>query len=261
MDSPMRKKGDGTEGLVFDWKSPSQRGGGLTLWFLLTVAGMGGFFYLFKVIYPQSQRFTPVPQQVFVLNPAEPAHQALMHRVRDRDYLVLPGSDDTAREVQLDEHAPVFHPSFEKHVFQLQDLPRTRINVLQARLLDPYSPVLPPPDLGGLRPAEPTPSPPAPSAVLTIGFSGDLSQRQLMKQPDFSALSLSDPGAWRFQLGVDHDGRVIYALPISTGEEQIATKTLLAMISGLRFQPAQGSEDLGKDITWSTVTLHWKTAP
>ena len=261
MDTPMRKKGDDTEGLVFDWKRPSHRGAGLTLWFLLTVAGMGGFFYLFKVIYPQSQRFTPVPQQVFVLNPTEPAHQALMHRVRDRDYLVLPGGDDTAREIQLDEHAPVFHPSFEKHVFQLQDLPRTPINVFQARLLDPYSPVLPTPDLSGLRPIEPAPSPPAPSAALTIGFSGELSQRQLKKQPDFSALSLSDPGAWRFQLGVDHDGHVIYALPLSTGEEQAATKPLLAMLSSLRFQAEQGGEEPGKAITWSTVTLHWKTAP
>ena len=46
--------------LVFDWKKPRRAGLSLLIWLLITSAAMGVFFYIFKVVYPQSQRFTPM---------------------------------------------------------------------------------------------------------------------------------------------------------------------------------------------------------
>lgn len=256
----MRTPSESRQTLVFEWKRPNRRGLSLFTWLFLTLLGMGGFFYLFKVIYPQSQRFTPVPQQIFVLNPGNPAHQALMNRIQDHDYLVIPGNDNATREVHLEDRVPVFHPTFEKHEFQLQDLPRTKINVFPARVLNPTTPVLPPPDLKGLKPMAASASSSSPPPAITLGFSGDVSQRQMISRPDLSSLNISDPGAWRFHIGVDAQGRVTSALPIATGEEQAATKLMLSLLSKLRFNPIDNDTSKPK-VEWSVVTLHWKTAP
>jgi hypothetical protein len=256
----MKPTSDSRHTLVFDWKRPARRGLSIFTWLFIMLLGMTGFFFLFKVIYPQSQRFTPVPQQLFVLDPSSPSHQAVINRVQDQDYLIIPGNDDATREVHLEDHAPVFHPSFERHEFSLQDLPRTKINVFPARLLDPTSPVLPPPDLQGLKPARAPVVQSGPSPAITLGFSGDLSQRQLLGKPDLSALKISDPGAWRFQIGVDGQGRVAYALPVATGEEQSEVKPLLSLLSKLRFDALPDPAAEGS-VAWGVVTLHWKTVP
>ena len=256
----MKTPSDSRQTLVFDWTKPAHRGLGLALSLLITLTAMAAFFYLFRVIYPQSQRLTPVPQQVFVLNPADPAHQALINRVRDQDHLVIAGGDNDMREVHLDDHAPVFHPSFEKHEFQLQDLPRTKINVFPARILNPSASMLPPPDLKGLKPAEGPFASFGPPPPITLGFSGELSKMHLRTMPDLTALQITDPGAWRFHIGVSADGHVAYVMSIATGEEQTATKTLLSLLSKLRFDPVDNA-DGSATVVWSIVTLHWKTTP
>jgi hypothetical protein len=256
----MKDSGDNASPLVFHWKRPAPRSLGLAAWVMLTLVGMAAFFYLFKVAYPQAHRFTPVPQQISVLNPDDPAHQALLNRVRDQDYLVITGNEDSSREIHLVDHVPVFHPSYEKHDFQLQDLPRTKIKVLPARVLDPTAPVLPPPDLTGMKPPGAPAANPAPAPPLALGFSGELSKRHLLNPPDLSSLQIADPSSWRFHIGVQPDGRVSYALPLATGDEQKTTQSLLALLTKLKFEPAASATG-PESVVWSIVTLHWKMTP
>ena len=207
----------------------------------LVCLGMAGFFYLFQVVYPQPQRFTPVPQRLLMLNQSDPAARALMQKVLDQDYLVVPSSSDLPSHMDLAEHAPRFRPSFEGHELTLLDLPQKAAPVPPARLLQVDEPVLPPMDLSGLKPmaAVQTPSKKTPKLVLRL--SGGLEGRTPERVPDFSNLALADPGACRFQLGVKPDGSVEFALPMDAVEDPASLHRLTTQLRSIRFNPVPGT--------------------
>ena len=82
--------------------------------------------------------------------------------------------------------------------------------------------------------------------------------RKIIRAPDFTALGLADPDAWRFHIGVESSGRVSFALPSAAGGQPKLTATLLEKLNELRFEPLTGG---GSVIEWSNVTLHWTTPP
>jgi len=245
--------------LIFDWRGQDRHFPALMKWFFSTIAAMTAFAYVFKVVYPQSQRVAPVPQQITVLNAADPSMRGLLRKVADQDFLVIP-HDQLAGQVRLDEFAPVFHPSYEKHELQLQDLPHKTFNVPPARLLDPSEPMLPPPDLSQLKKApEASPSEPGGKQSLSLVFTGALAKRKTAHSPDLNALKLTDPEAWRFHVGVDERGRVAFALPIATGEAAALTPEIVTLIGEMRFEPApknEGTTSRGM-ITWDVANLQW----
>src|SRR3954471_19455911 len=95
--------------LTFHWKRPVVKTRGLAFWLFVVLLALAGFFYLFRVVYPQAQRFTPVPHHIVALNPADPAAREVLNKVHDVDFLILPPPSEGAGSVSLDEHAPVFH--------------------------------------------------------------------------------------------------------------------------------------------------------
>lgn len=247
--------------LNFHWHRPAGSDGRLWLWLIISALGLTGFFYLFKVVYPQTRRVTPVPQQVLILNSADPAARAIMNRVQDIDHLVLPTSSDITNPINLDERAPVFHPSFENHVFALQDLPYKAFKVPPARLLDTTTPILPPLDLSDLKEAPTVIQRHATGPSLTMKLSGDLASRALLNTPNFTPLGFTDTEAYRFQLGVDSHGHVAFALPIRDAANPEMTKLIVQHLTQLRFQALPVKDaSVGKPV-WGVATFHWSTAP
>ncbi len=257
----METERDNAAPLIFEWNKPGHKGPGLFIWILATLLGIGFFFYLFKIGYPQTQRVTPVPQQVFMLNGALPANQALIHRVRDLDYLILSGSDDTIKEVKLEDRVPVFHPSFEKHELQVQDLPHKDFTTAPPRLLDATAPVLRAPDLSELKKMEQPLPGVASKAELRLHLEGPATVLKLMHQPDFNALSLSDPDAWRYQIGIEKStGRVAFSLPINMGEPSKTGSEILKRLQELQFEP-QADGTPAESVIWSLATFVWSSPP
>jgi hypothetical protein len=249
--------------LIFHWPRPLEKGKRLFFWIGVVALGLAGFFYVFQVVYPQSQRSTPIPHQVLLLDPSDPIARAILNKVQDRDFLVLPGDDPSADEAKLEENAPVFHPSYEGHQLSLQDLPHKPFTVPPARLLKVDEPVLPPLDLGELkRPAEEAaPSSKETSPHLVMKLTGPLATRKMIHPPDLTGLAPADPGAYRIQLGVDATGRVWFALPLRESENLVASADLTERISQARFEPVVGKKDSADAPTWGVATFAWEAPP
>src|SRR4051812_46868447 len=161
--------------LTFHWKRPVVKARGLAFWVFVVLLGLAAFFYLFQVVYPQAQRFTPVPHHIVALNAGDPTGREVLNKVQDQDFLIMPPPAEGAGAVNLDEHFPVFHPTFEGHTLQLEDLPHKTFTMPPARLLQMDAPVLPPLDLSELKSpaADPAKGLDKP-AQLTMRFTGAL---------------------------------------------------------------------------------------
>lgn len=246
--------------LIFHWPRPLEQGKRLIFWIGVVVLGLAAFFYVFQVVYPQSQRSTPIPHQVLLLDPSDPAARAILNKVQDRDFLVLPSDDPSVDEARLEEHAPVFHPSYEGHKLSLQDLPHKPFTVPPARLLKVDEPVLPPLDLSELkRPAEeadPASKDSAPHLVMKL--SGALAARKMIHPPDLTGVAPADPGAHRIQLGVDARGRVWFALPLRESENLAVSADLTERISQARFEPLAGNKESADAPAWGVATFAWE---
>jgi hypothetical protein len=247
--------------LTFDWSKPRRQSAGLLLWLILTGIGLAGFFFLFRVVYQTPRHFIPATSQITLLSPTDPAARALLQRVADRDFFVFSNNKKSDDDPSLDDRAPVFHPSFEKHELRLQDLPQRDSKPPPVRLLDVTVPTLPPPDLHDLHapPAAVTALPlPPPSAPFTpaLHLSGALAERKIVSMPDFSSLSALDCTAWRFQLGVDVDGRVTFALPLATAEKAADSSEALRLLSEVRFAP-EDQNNHARPPMWGVATFEW----
>ena len=253
----MPEKPAETHSLIFQWTHAGLRERGLLFWMLIVLLGAAAFFYAFQVAYPQSQRFTPVPQQVLMLTPADPGARVLLQKVQDGDFLIVPPSSSAAVAVELEDHAPVFHPSFEGHKMELQDLPHKSVSVPPARLLQMDAPVLPPLDLSELK-AEPMPGaktlliPPP----LIMKLSGDLAKWEMTAAPNLAGVVLANPGNCRFKLGVNADGRVEFALPLQGKESPEVLQTLTQRLREIRFEPGgAGTQSKTGAPTWGQASF------
>lgn len=246
-------------GLIFDWRKPRGQFGRLLLWITVTVLALSVFFFLFRVVYPQTQRFIPVAQQIVLLNPSDPSSRAALNHVEDRDFMVLPWGDRQKNELKLDDRAPVFHPLYEKHELKLQDVSQRDSVVPPVRLLDLTTPILPQLDLSELRQQKAPEKSPGMVPALELRLSGDLASRKLIFSPAFTPAAITDPEAWRFEIGVNSEGRVIFALPAVNPEKSEENSRLLGLLQQLRFEP-DAAQKAGVPV-WGLVTLEWAASP
>lgn len=240
--------------LIFDWRKPKGQLGRLFLWIAVTAVALTVFFFLFRVVYPQTQRFVPVTQQIVVLNSSDPATLASINHVTDRDFMVLPSRDSRSGTVNLEERTPVFHPLYEKHELKLQDVPQRNSTVPPVRLLDVTAPILPDLDLSELQRHHPVKI--ATTATkLDLQVSGDLAARKIIFRPEFPTPVISTPEAWLFVIGVNATGRVIFALPSGNPEKNADANRLLALLQQIKFEPnAAQSKDTP---SWGIAFLNW----
>jgi hypothetical protein len=246
--------------LIFHWPRPLEQGKRLIFWIGVVALGLAGFFYVFQVVYPQSQRSTPIPHQVLLLDPSDPVARAILNKVQDRDFLVLPSDDPIANAAMLEERAPVFHPSYEGHQLSLQDLPHKPFTVPPARLLKVDEPVLPTLDLSELKRPTGEQAPASTDAAprLVMKLTGALASRKMLHPPDFTGLAPTDPGAHRIQLGVDAHGRVWFALPLRESENLAVSAGLTERVSQARFEPVAGKEQSADAPVWGVATFAWE---
>jgi hypothetical protein len=244
--------------LTLHWKKqPVTKARGLAVWLLVVFLGLAACFYLFQVVYPQAQRFTPVPQHVVALNSADPAVREVLNRMHDVDFLILPPASEAVGSMNLDDHSPVFHSTFEGHKLQLQDLPHKTVPLPPARLLQMDAPVLPPLDLSELRSLPTTVSPVVNTARLTMRLTGPLALRAMAAPPDLSGVAMGDPSSCRFQLGVNSDGVVTLALPLATTESPETMQKLGSAMRNIRFAPASARDSAP---VWGTAVFEWSNA-
>ncbi|MEY4484899.1 MAG: hypothetical protein RL693_2351 [Verrucomicrobiota bacterium] len=256
----MAKKSAEPSLLNFHWHKPAGSDGRLWRWLIVTALGLISFFYLFKVVYPQTRRVSPLPQQVLILNGTDPTARAILNRVQDVDHLMLPTSSDVTNPINLDERAPVFHPSFENHVFALQDLPYKAVKVRPARLLDTTTPILPPLDLSDLKDAPTVIQRRGNGPKLSMKLSGDLASRALLNTPNFAASGLTDATAYRFQLGVNARGQVSFALPISDSGTPEVSQKIMQQLAQLKFQALPAKDAAADKPVWGIASFQWSTA-
>ncbi len=246
-DRAMSKPTPTDPGLTFDWRKPRAEWARLAFWILVMFLGLAAFFALFRVVYPQTRRLVPTAQQVTLLG-TDPATLPILNSVLDRDFLIIPSSDGRRSAVSLEDSAPVFHPSYEKHELRLLDLPQRNMNPAPVRLIDVREPVLPRLDLSELirepKPAAPGPRKPA------LQLRGGLASREIASQPDWGTLPMAEPESWRFHLGVDGSGNVIFALPVEVPGKLEEAAPLLRLLRQVRFAPL--SEER---ITWGEATV------
>lgn len=266
--SPLPPEPETGQTLIFHWPKPLEQGRRLIFWIFVVILGLAAFFYVFQVVYPQSQRRTPVPHQVILLDPANPAARAILHKVQDRDFLVLPGEEAIPSRLRLEDTAPVFHPSYEDHRLELQELPHKQFTVPPARLLKVDEPMLPPLDLSELKPGNKPPagSSPAVQPRLHLKLDDGLVRRKVVHPPDFSGLEPANPGGHKVQLAVDANGQVWFALPLRETENLEISRQLAARLLLMRFEPldSAGAESGAKTSTdphWGTATFEWRTTP
>lgn len=232
---------------------------------LLVALGLTVFFYVFQVVYPQPDRFTPVPHEVFLLDEGNPEAAAILSRVQDVDYLIMPSPEAVGEGVSLENRAPVFHPSYERHELTLQDIPHRPFVTPPTRLLDPDEAVLPPLDLLDLKTHNEKAAGGKTTKMqrLVLKFHGMPTERLPKTMPDFSEIPLVDPEGCQFQLGVDAFGQVIFALPLSTNEEPGVVRLVAERLRRLRFEAIHGAATLkqqqGVAPLWSRVTFHWSS--
>src|SRR5947207_8780448 len=73
-----------SESLIFQWDKPVRSSRGLAFWLFVVLLALAGFFYLFQVVYPQAQRFTPVPHHIVALNAADASGREVLNKVQDQ---------------------------------------------------------------------------------------------------------------------------------------------------------------------------------
>ncbi len=245
--------------LIFDWRKPKGQLGRLLLWIAATVLALTVFFFLFRVVYPQTQRFIPVAQQIVILNPLDPASLAAINHVADRDFMVIPSANQQKNALNLEDHAPVFHPLYEKHELKILDVPQRNSAVAPLRLLDVTAPILPRLDLSELHRLLPPEKSSAAAPLLEVRVTGALASRKLTFRPEFPAAAISDPEAWRFKIGVNSGGRVTFALPTGNPEKNSEAARLIGLMQQLRFEP--DASQAADTPVWGLATLIWVVTP
>lgn len=246
-------------GLIFDWRKPKGQSGRLLLWLTVTVLALSVFFFLFRVVYPQTQRFIPVAQEIVILNPSDPASKASINHVSDRDFMVLPSGNHQNNAFNLEDRAPVFHPLYEKHELKLQDVPQRNSTVPPLRLLDLTTPILPSLDLSELHRLPSADKTVASALRLELTVTGELASRKIIFRPELPFTAIADPEEWRFKIGVNSGGRVIFALPTGNpGKNTEATK-LISLLQQVRFEPAMAQS--ADSPVWGLATLNWVIPP
>ncbi|TLD72012.1 hypothetical protein FEM03_04615 [Phragmitibacter flavus] len=256
--------------LIFDWTPARGRFGRLMLALLIVIVGIAAFFYVFRVVYPQSERFTPVPHQVVMFDAGNPATTAIMNRVRDVDYLLLPTRNHQDNSPSLQRLAPVFRPSFEGHQLVLQDLPHRPFTAPPPRLIDVDAPVLPPLDLSELKELPPQISSSGKAKTRTprlrMKFHGLAEARLPRTLPDLSEVPLTDPSTCRFKIAVAPDGRITFALPLTNPDQAAAASLLTERVRRLRFAalpqtPEATTQHTSSATQWGEISFEWSDAP
>ncbi|WP_395717374.1 hypothetical protein [Prosthecobacter sp.] len=241
MPMPDRTPTSGT--LIFAWKARDHSLWHLVVALLLLMAGMAGFFFIFRIVQPVAQRTLVTPQHVISLDPRDPVALALIHRAQDRSFALL---SDTDSVLPLDGPMFSFRPSFEGHQIGLRGL-ESSSGPTQPRMLAVRPDVLPPVPR---RATEPVTAPPA--ATLRAVMSPSLAKRG-PASVELEGILLTQPTRVQFRVAVGPAGQIVTALPLSSADDAGVMRQLHAAVSNLRFAPSEAN-----NMEWGEISFRWE---
>ncbi|OYW72878.1 MAG: hypothetical protein B7Z37_23600 [Verrucomicrobia bacterium 12-59-8] len=233
-------------GLIFAWDVRDHSLWRLVGALVLLMAAMSGFFFIFSIVHPVTQRLPVTPQHVISLDPRNPAELALIHRAQDRSFALL-SDDDSASLVESPLLA--FHPSFDGHEIKLRELEPAATAIHQPRLFTAAADVLPPVPR---RAVDPVVAPPA--ANLHAIISPALSKRS-PASVELGGIKLTQPTRVQFRVAIGSAGQIITALPLSSVEDADVMRQLHAAVVALRFAPSAV-----QPVEWGEISFRWEVA-
>ncbi|OYW29693.1 MAG: hypothetical protein B7Z47_04500 [Chthoniobacter sp. 12-60-6] len=234
-------------GLIFAWGVRDHSMWRLFGALLLLMAAMSGFFFIFRIVHPVTQRSPVTPQHVISLDPNNPAELALIHRAQDRSFALLSDADAS---LPVESPLLAFHPSFEGHEIKLRDLESDTTIVHQPRLFTAAADVLPP---VARRATETAAAPPA--AKLHAIMSSSLARRG-PASVELSGIKLTQPTRVQFRVAIGNAGQIITALPLSGVEDAELMQQLHVAVVSLRFTASEV-----RRVEWGEISFRWEVAP
>lgn len=232
------------EPLIFAWQARDHSTWHLVAALVVLMGAMAGFFFVFRIVHPVTQRVTTSPQRVISLDPHEPAALALIHRAQDRSFALL-NEDESA--APLESALLAFRPSFEGYELKLRELEPANDAVKQPSLFTPGRDVLPPVPRRVVKPAAALPA-----ATLRAVMSSTLAKRGLTSV-ELPGIALTQPTRVQFRVAVGSAGQVLTALPLGSAEESGVMQQLQTAVQALRFEPSEVQR-----IEWGEVSFRWE---
>jgi hypothetical protein len=230
--------------LIFAWGVRDHSLWHLVVSLLLLMAAMAGFFFIFRIVHPVTQRLPVTPQHVISLDPSKPAELALIHRAQDRSFALLSDADS---EAPVESTQMAFHPSFAGHEIKLRELESATAAIHQPRLFTAAANVLPPVTRRAVDSVAV-----APAAKLHAIMSPSLAKRGPAKV-ELSGIKLTQPTRVQFRVAIGSAGQIVTALPLSSVDDAEIMQQLHAAVRTLRFTPSDV-----KRVEWGEISFRWE---
>lgn len=213
---------------------------------VVLMAAMAGFFFIFRIVHPVTQRQPVTPQHVISLDPNNPAELALIHRAQDRSFALLSDAESVA---PAQSPLLAFHPSFAGHEIKLRELEPASAAIRQPRLFTAAADVLPPVPH---RTVDSIATPPA--AKLHAIMSATLAKRG-PEHVELHGIKLAQPTRVQFRVAIGSAGEIVTALPLSSIDDVEVMQQLHAAVLALRFTAADV-----KRVEWGEISFRWEVA-
>ncbi len=233
-------------GLIFAWDVRDHSMWRLVGALVLLMTAMSGFFFIFRIVHPVTQRLPVTPQHVISLDPNNPAELALIHRAQDRSFALLSDADSAG---PVESPLLAFHPSFAGHEIKLRELEPAATAIHQPRLFTAAADVLPPVPRRTVDSVSVSPA-----AKLHAILSPSLAKRG-PASVELSGIKLTQPTRVLFRVAIGSAGQIVTALPLSSVEDAEIMQQLHDAVYTLRFTPAEV-----KRVEWGEISFRWEAA-
>ncbi|MCB1209374.1 MAG: hypothetical protein KDK97_08615 [Verrucomicrobiales bacterium] len=234
------------DGLIFAWKTRSRSVMHLVFWGLTALGILAAFLLIFKVIPPRGRQVVTSAQRLIYLDPADPSARYLINRARDRSALIIP-SDELAASSAAAAQYPLFRPSFQSFEVRLKEPRSMSTDVALPKIFSPDDPILP-----ALPPATAAIAARVGTVRLKWNFSGSLAERAVRRPPELGGITLLEPSRMRVRVGVAANGRPVFVMPVSAGDDPATVKSLLEALKAMRFAPA------AEAMEWDEASFTWE---
>lgn len=254
---------DQGEGLSFDWKRRSWLSFRLVLLIFLSILAHAFCFYLFQVVDPPSERFTPATARIMLLSPNDSRSREMLREVDDRVVYFDSSNRGPVRENSVRNFAVAFRPSFADYDLKLELLSPSKPSAPLPEPFEPWRLVLPPESTS-------SGSSGAGATATTLPGSGSWAARQgvprIKAGEALQERAVLERGDWMWAIerraeleghrtvlmvGVTARGIPQHVL-VNSGIESTLDAKIAAAVRGMRFEPETGSE-----LKWITLRLQW----
>jgi hypothetical protein len=235
-----------SEKLIFTWDEGRRRWGSLLFWLMVVTLALGTFFMVMKVQTDLLTRKPAASHRVMLLMPDGKGAEPLLERAADQSFLAL--GTGLANQLEQGDPFPKLKPSFSERRLGLRTRPEDQASPRAYPQIVSVLDTLPPPPPA---PLLATPNKPRrTSGPLQWQAGSELAQRSILKRGALPQDIDAAAAELRYQVYVEPQGRVLFALPIQE-ETQVPASVLSSLrssISALRFSPAS-------EASWGILSL------